>query len=321
MTEIYRKRGTVARWENGWLVRVSEAGEAVDDGKSFVARPAAGTRAISRDPHIIPSRDLSREDPPHVILSREDGEGSRALLEAAEKILPLRYAPGQDDKRVDYASGQDDKGVHYAPGQDDKGAARTTGIERLILTEGYAEHECDGIRWSERARRLHVSLTHGPHRALLDLAELDVELVRRVAEAMARAHEREAPESLRLAPHVAAALLGSLIGVIQIDQLPAPHDGRGRPILECRVEGMPPNVWRPSYRVRPVAAWHNLRARPFGRLESGAAEGIALVEQGSRVLLADGGIVPLRPDRIRAIGEPLRWYPYGAGAFGAEMLL
>jgi hypothetical protein len=167
---------------------------------------------------------------------------------------------------------------------------------------------------------MHVALIGGGHRAILDLAEFDFDLVRRVADILARGGgEREAPERIRLAPHVTAALLPSLIGAIDIDQAPAPHDGRGNAIVETRVEGKPPNVWRPSYRVRPVAMWHNLRARPFGVIDRDAVEAVALLS--GRLLLEDGTHCALRIERVLAVGEPQRWYPIGAGSFGAEMML
>ncbi|HUP59444.1 MAG TPA: hypothetical protein VNA69_03375 [Thermoanaerobaculia bacterium] len=39
MTETYRKRGTVVRWENGTLVRVTENGVAIEDGNFFSCEP------------------------------------------------------------------------------------------------------------------------------------------------------------------------------------------------------------------------------------------------------------------------------------------
>jgi hypothetical protein len=260
MTGVYRKRGAVTRWENGWVVRVTEAGEAIDDGKSFVARPFAGDV-----PRLV---DFS--------LTWKDDDAQRGMR----------------------------------------------ACERLILTEGIADHECDGIRWSERTRRLHASLTHGAHRALLDLADFDFALLERVAGALERGGgEREVPRPLRLAPHVTAALLPSLVDIIEVDQLPAQHDGRGMPVVARRVAGPPPNVWRPSYRVRPLPMWHNLRARPFGAIDRSAPEAVALLDGGTRLLLEDGSMAALRLERVLAVGEPQRWYPIGAGSFGAEMLL
>ena len=119
---------------------------------------------------------------------------------------------------------------HRCPAQalHPEGAA---GIERLIVSEGIAIHRYDGVEWRERTRRLHVSLTRDRIRALVDLADFDFDFVNRIAEELARAGgEREAPQRIRLAPNVTAALLPSLISVMEIEQTPAPHDGKGRPI-------------------------------------------------------------------------------------------
>jgi hypothetical protein len=95
-------------------------------------------------------------------------------------------------------------------------------VERLILTHGSANHECEGRRWSDQTFRLHVSLArasgavcaHGT-RARLDLASLDFALVETLAQALLRLEpEREAPPRLRLAPNVAAAVLPSLVGLV-----------------------------------------------------------------------------------------------------------
>src|SRR5687768_17933259 len=44
----------------------------------------------------------------------------------------------------------------------------TRRIERLIVTDGVAEHELDGRRWREESQRIHLSLVRGETRALVD---------------------------------------------------------------------------------------------------------------------------------------------------------
>ena len=44
MTEVYRKQGSVVRWENGTLVRVTESGMAIEDGDLFRCFPEEGGR-------------------------------------------------------------------------------------------------------------------------------------------------------------------------------------------------------------------------------------------------------------------------------------
>jgi hypothetical protein len=49
--EIYRKRGSVVRYENGVLVHVTESGEATEDGARFHCGPSGGSAALpQRDP-------------------------------------------------------------------------------------------------------------------------------------------------------------------------------------------------------------------------------------------------------------------------------
>jgi hypothetical protein len=166
-------------------------------------------------------------------------------------------------------------------------AAAGVAIERLIVIDGMAEHECDDRRWQERTRRMHISLVRARTRALLDLGSFDLNDVVRVAGALARLDdvEREAPPRLRLAPNVAAALLPSLIGIappnVRLLQTAGGVDGCGETIVETsssaclgssellggpnretprnseelrgtRGPGAWPNWYRPSYRVRPV---------------------------------------------------------------------
>lgn len=242
----YRKWGRVVRWENGVVVRVEEAGEAIE-GEIFEARPI---------------------------------EERVALPDVA---LP-------DIARIE--------------------------TERLIVSEGVAIHDCDGIRWSERTRRVHVSLTHAPLRVTLDLAEFDFDLIRRID---LRNVEEKTFDRIRLAPHVFASFLPSL--AVDKEQMPAPHDGRGRPIERRRVEGEPPNVYRPSYRVRPVPAWFNLRAIPFGVIDRDAPEAIARLDDGLLVIENGRAFVARPPIDIKAVGESERWYPYAAGSFGAEAMI
>ena len=171
---IYRKRGRVARWEQGRVIVVSEAGEAIEDDGTFDVSPVARAAKTATEP------DTQLE----ILRS-----GQNDVARVAGEIL--RHHP-----------------------------------ERLIVSHGIAEHECNGVRWQEETRRVHVSLTRKGIRALIDRADFDLDPIERIASALGRAgSERDAPPRIRLAPNVAAALLPSLVGVAAAERR-ALADGR-----------------------------------------------------------------------------------------------
>ncbi|HEY0157045.1 MAG TPA: hypothetical protein VGF28_07095 [Thermoanaerobaculia bacterium] len=255
---IYRKRGAVARWEHGTLIRVTESGVAIEEGDLFTCHPEGGEEALAVPPPPKPD------------------------IEA----------------------------------------------ERVIVSRGIAHHQSGDRAWSEETRRFHAALVHGRLRALVD----DEADVGPVAEALRRAGaEREAPSRLRLAPGVTAALVPSLAGIappnVRLLQTAGGVDGYGNEIVEA--EGEWPNWYRPSYRVRPVRMPHNLRLecdvteiderRPRAIALLAPVEGLTLrvlVEEGARVYPCT-----VRVTHIDAVSNERRWYPYGAGSFGAEMML
>ena len=202
-------------------------------------------------------------------------------------------------------------------------------IERIVVSEGIAFHEFAHESWSEETRRLHVSIARSPYRALIDLATFSTAQVERIAGALMKVSgERERPRRIRLADQVGAALLPHLCGRIAMQQWAAPHDGKGAWIENVPVQGEPPNWFRPSYRIRPVRAWHNLRVDPFGTVDRALPEAIALlapVHGGTlQVLCVDrDDVYACRIDATDVIAaEPsATWYPFGAGCFGAELVL
>jgi len=206
-----------------------------------------------------------------------------------------------------------------------------TAIERLLISDGVTRHEVNGTSWLERSQRVHVSLIKPPLRALIDLASFDIDFLRSIAGALARATTpREPPPRIRLAPNVAAALLPSLLGELAMEQHGGGLDGKGQTVETRAVTADPPPNWyRPGYSVRPVRAWLNLRALPFGRIDKHAPLALALLApvEGTmlRVLCIDGGnVFPTTLDATGLSGvsgeEPV-WYPYAAGSFGVEMML
>jgi hypothetical protein len=247
----YRKWGRTVRYENGTIVRVEEAGEAVEEGGEFRCHPLTGWGDLP---------ELS------VVGCRLSGE-------------------------------------------------------RVVMSEGVAVHEVDGVTWTERARRLHLSVVQPPFRMLIDQASFDVDPS--LLDLFARIEgRREPPPRMTLAPRVSAAILHAL-PVSRAQRAGEHPDGMGRPVESRPMEGEPPNWYRPSYRVRPFRAWFNLMALPFGRLDDSAPRAVARLG-GDEVLCVDGERVyatVLKPAKVLAVGGAVEWFPFGAGAWGADMLL
>jgi hypothetical protein len=169
--------------------------------------------------------------------------------------------------------------------------ARAIGqAERVVIVAGFAIHEYGDVRWQEETRRVHVALMRKPWRVLVD--DFDVATV---ANALARCEGERDFEHIIVPPHIQVGAHG----VRPLEQLPGGRDGYGRPIEHHRVEGEPPNFYRPSYRVRPVRRWMNVRAIPSGTMQA-APKVLALVD-GGKALVDDGGrifVTALRPELL-----------------------
>jgi len=267
---IYRKHGTVARWENGTLIRVTESGIAIEDGEYFECRPL------------------------------ECG-GSAAAFESGGIAAALQK-------------------LHGLP------------FERLIITHGIAEHECEGRTWREETDRIHASLVHNKLRALVDSTTRRLDDIFRIARALQRAEENERTiERVKLEPNVTAALLPHLAGRtppdVRLLQTAGGIDGYGNPIVEAENDW--PNAWRPSYRVRPVRMPLDLRLECAStHVDEDAPRAIALLAPVTgltiRVLIEDARRVypaTITVSNIRAVSGDRIWYPYGGGSFGAALML
>jgi hypothetical protein len=279
MTEVYRKIGRVVRYESGRLVRVTEAGEASEDGAVFTCKPSG-----------------ARVDLPEI-----DADAVRLAAMEVESV-----------------------------------SGKAVRIERCVLTEGIARHTLGSSHWTDKTRRVHLSLAAGRLRALVDRGDFDLSSIEMIASALARAgDERTAPQRLRLRPAVSAALIPSLVGTappnVTLVQVAGGLDGKGLAIEE-RTLGLPPwpNWFRPSYRVRPAKSPLNVAASPTQPSAGNESlpEAIALLAPvdglSLRVLIVDGKNsypATVRVTRIESVGDREEWYPYAAGSFGAEMVL
>lgn len=288
---IYRKEGIIDRWENGTLVHVQESGVAVE-GDVFECYPAPSSEGRRSTDAAQPQPNSGEDISP----SPRRGE----LPQVARAIHDL-IPPG-------------------------------VAVERLILTEGVADHEYDDRTWREESRRLHLSLTRDRIRALVDLASFDLSPVATIANALSRlTSERPAPPRLRLAPNVTAALIPMLLSLappnIRLVQTATGIDGKGNLVEEAA--GDWPNWYRPSYRVPPMRVPLHLRIEcDVTEIDAGRPIAVALLASVHgpvlRVLVDDGSSAypaTVRIARIDAVASERVWYPYGAGSFGAEMML
>ena len=205
-------------------------------------------------------------------------------------------------------------------------ALRTVTAERLIVTHGTAEHECEDRTWRDETDRLHLSLVHGKLRALVDSTtgapaagrpvhrplagageppadqpagsrRASLDDIFTIADALQRCEqtERARPTTLRLAPNVTAALLPHLVGRapsnVRLLQTAGGVDGYGNDVVEASDPW--PNFYRPSYRVRPLRMPLNLRLEcDDTHVDEDAPVAIALLapiaDLTLRVLVVDG---------------------------------
>jgi hypothetical protein len=202
-------------------------------------------------------------------------------------------------------------------------------LERMIVSDGVAEHEFGEKRWSERTRRIHLAIALAPYRALIDLAGFTLPVIERVVAALPRLRGSRDVTRIRMAENVGAAVLPSLIGRLPMQQWAAPHDGKGQWVANVAVdERVPPNWFRPSYRSRPIRAWFHLRVDPFGEIDSSLPEAIALLgplhDRTVQVLCIDRNeafAATVTPGRVFAAAPAPAWYPYAAGCFGAQLVM
>ena len=201
-------------------------------------------------------------------------------------------------------------------------------LERLVMIDGVAEHRFGDRAWRDETHRVHAAITFRSFRVLID----DVTDLREIAEALPKVSTEREAARIRLAPNVAAALLPSLRNMappnVRLRQMAGGVDGKGNDVVECDASGAP-NWYRPTYRARPLRMPLNLRATcEVKTIDEDVPRAIALLAPVDRLLLRvlcthRGDVFPatVRVARIDAISDDVRFFPYGAGSFGAEMML
>lgn len=240
-------------------------------------------------------------------------------------------------------------------------------ISRLTLSEGRADHHveaADGTReWSETFGRIHLAVAAGPLRLTIDrggssLSSIDPAEIRTLTRALveARSLTGAGVRNVRLAPPVTARILRALVDagllgglpagleIVQMDHEEYPYDGWGRPIRPIvlsnpsaeTTEGIPGAVYRPSYRLPPIALPFHVRLVGRGEpleIDMRAIEildplivtrerlttGLLCMDAENRPLAAGVSIDPRRLlGSIRSVGNEYRWFPHSAGAYGSD---
>ncbi len=267
---------------------------------------------------------VARYEDGHTVVVDESGEAVEQGREFdAHPIEGSVVLPAPDAGAVERVAGRIERIV------------KPNSIERLIVSDGVAENDFNGVRWKEAAKRIHLSIAHRDFRVLIDRADFDLSDIERAVRALENVRsEREAPPRIRTAPNVSAALLPSLTTIvppnIELWQVAGGIDGKGKPVLEERLVRPPWTNWyRPSYRVRPKRMPFNSQARCEVKvIDPDLPEAVAILAPVDgilmRVLIAEGGVAypaTVRVSRIDAVADDVTWYPYSAGAFGAAMML
>lgn len=240
-------------------------------------------------------------------------------------------------------------------------------ISRLTLSEGRADHHVETVdgttEWSETFGRIHLSVAAGPLRTTIDrggssLSSIDPAEIGSLTRALVEARSLTGAGvwNVRLAPPVTARILralvdsGLLVGlpagfeIVQMDHEDYPYDGWGRPIHPIvlsspsaeTTKAIPGAVYRPSYRLPPIAVPFHIRLvgkgepldikmraieilDPFFVTRERLTAGLLCLDAENRPLAARVSIDPSSLlGSIRSVGNEYRWFPHSAGAYGSN---
>jgi len=249
-------------------------------------------------------------------------------------------------------------------------------LERLVLLSGRADHsivhEGRANEWTDSFERLHISLMHLDARERVEvevggnsLDRTDRETITTIASLLARIGREEVTAgelNLSLAPVVAAALWATLTpwilsgaskgpSALTLDQSIHPvlvRDGNGLMIAPKHLYDHDggtlwselPNVFRPSYRTKPVSMPFHIRAHPIQSVVHSHYEAHALLQ---RFIWTSEGLATRllcknpETDSVLAIAlsmDPQRWlnstvgidpeatwFPNLAGTYGSKTVI
>lgn len=306
----YEKTGTAIRLENSrfgtWIVQTSESGSSHFEGEQFISSSHESRQEATIDSSILAAQ-------------------ASELIETLPDGVSLR---------------------------------------RLVLSSGSADHQyrdgTDARSWRETSWRAIAQM--GNDRLQLQLTihlggegepgAWSDELLSCARElARVEPHDGRTARHILLHPRASAGLLAALgqaHGEITVDgfqQVPSERrDGIGRPIEPFRLSGRSgslPNIFRPSYRSRPMPHPIDVgfdSGRSLGReelTEADVAEAIAGdARRDDRIVLtvmasgrSGSTLVTLSgraDDWLRSITAnvgPLRWFPEGAGVWAGVLLV
>jgi hypothetical protein len=317
---IYRKRGSVARWENGTLVRVAESGMAIEKDELFECYPEA-------------SGDVPSVDESYVLETAHAVHDAAARAGVAiERLIVIEGIAEHEHTKAAAAAAALQNGwtehsqrIHLSLIR-----ART----RVILDLGSFDLD-DVVRVADVLARAEETEREAPAR---------LRLAPNVTAALLPSLIGIAPPNVRLVqtaggvdgcgePIVEAGsseFLGGPRGSSEEHALSEELRGTRGPRGTPRIW---PNRYRPSYRVRPVRMPLQLRLEcGVTAIDADRPRAVALLAPVSvmngqlvlRVLVADGDRAfpaTVRVARIDAVSDERTWYPYGGGSFGAEMML
>jgi hypothetical protein len=282
MTDRYRKWGRVVRLERDCVIAVDEAGEALEDGESFTARPL-------RDEVTLPAPAEDVE-----AFARE----VTALIPPAIRVERMIVSAGVTEHEFGRERWRETTARMHIALVNPKRQLRVTldlGGELLAdLPIGDVSIIAGALARVQTRAKQPRRLVLAPHVAA---ALLPVLLHVEGVTLMQCAGDRDG-KGVKIAEQV-----------LTTDAFP----NWFRPSYRVRPARMPFHLCAVATATeidplfpRAIAIVRVLDHRRFD----------VLCDDGSRVFEA-----PIAIDRIRAVGAPAAWYPYAAGAFGSEMLL
>ncbi len=314
---IYRKRGSVVRWENGTLVRVAESGLAIEKDELFECRPEASG--------VVPDIDES-----HVL------EAARAIQDIAadaglamERLIVIEGMAEHEHTKAAAAAAalqnwtEHTRRIHISLLRGHTRAILDLGsfdLEDVVRVAGVLARAGDMEREAPARLRLAPNVTAALLPLLVGVVPTNVRLVQ-TAGGVDGCGE----------PIVETSSSGFLGAPRSSSEEHMPEELRGT--RGTRGTEVWPNRYRPSYRVRPVRMPMQLRLEcDVTAIDADRPVAVALLAPVSavngglvlRVLVAEGDRAfpsTVRLARIDAVSDRRTWYPYGGGSFGAEMML